>query len=77
MADQAWIDVDTGLTQGILVAGHAVQGQGAAAWPLDDADAAVAEADQVLGHGLGGGAVVETDGRVGGVLDHFAGVDQR
>ncbi|MCY1308617.1 hypothetical protein D9M70_586370 [compost metagenome] len=63
------------MLQGILITRHAIAGQRAAFRAFDQADAAVAEPDQMFGHGLGGGAVVEADGRMATALNDFAGVD--
>ncbi|MNR43858.1 hypothetical protein D3C85_1625260 [compost metagenome] len=75
VADQRRVAGNPGLAQRIVIAGHSIAGQRAAFRTFDQPDPPVAQTDQVLGHGLGGSAVIQADGRMTPALDHFAGVD--
>lgn len=75
VTDQCRVAIDSSLVQCILITGHAIAGQRAAFRAFDQADPPVTEFDQVIGHGLGSGTVVEADRRVPPALNYFAGVD--
>src|SRR5690606_32400451 len=63
--------------QGIFVAGDALASQRAALWALDQADATMAQCEQVFSHRAGCGAIVQANAGAGWRVEHFAGVDHR